>query len=88
MVAGDVPENLDLKELTEELRQKLKPGEPVGYLRGRSADAGRGVPRIPRPIAARGGGLDGTTLELQGYLHFLGNPSERSHADSHWDIEP
>lgn len=26
------------------------------------------------------------TLELRGYLKFLGDPTERSVADSHWDI--
>ena len=28
------------------------------------------------------------TLEMQGYLRFLGDTSERSVADAHWDISP
>jgi len=28
------------------------------------------------------------TLELRGYLKFLGDPSERSEADSRWEISP
>ncbi len=81
-----IPDDLDLKQLTEELREKLKPGEPVGYLRGKS---------LMRDVLVQERGFSQLeseelidTLEMRGFLHFLGDPSERSHADSHWDIEP
>jgi hypothetical protein len=81
-----LPADLDLKQLTEELREKLKPGEPVGYLRGKS---------LMRDVLVHERGFSELeaeevidTLEIQGYLHFLGDPAERSHAESHWDIEP
>ncbi len=31
-----IPEDLDLAELTEQLRTALGPSEPVGYLRGKA----------------------------------------------------
>ncbi len=77
-------DEIDLQKLTEELREKLKPGEPNGYLRGKS---------LMRDLLVRDRGLSELeaeelvdTLELQGYLHFLGDRAERSHAEAHWKI--
>lgn len=80
-----ISEDLDLAQLTQELKHELGPGEPVGYLRGKS---------LMRDIlVARKGFSDLEaeelidTLELRGYLRFLGDPTERSVADSHWSFE-
>ena len=81
-----LPPDLDLKTLAVVLKHKLAPGEPVGYLRGKS---------LMRDLLVQEHGFSELesenlidTLELQGFLHFLGDPAERSHADSHWKIEP
>lgn len=81
-----ISEDLDLQRLTEELREKLAPGEPVGYLRGKS---------LMRDLLVQERGCSELeaeelvdTLEARGFLHFLGDPTERSVADSHWEIEP
>lgn len=81
-----ISEELDLQQLSLELKEKLSPGEPVGYLRGKS---------LMRDVLVHERGFSELeaeevidTLELQGYLHFLGDPAERSHADSHWEISP
>lgn len=81
-----IPEDVDLAQLVDELRHKLGPAHPVGYLRGKS---------LMRDVLVHQRGFSELeaeklidTLELQGFLHFLGDPTERSHADSHWDIEP
>jgi hypothetical protein len=80
------PDELDLKALAEELRVSLGDAHPVGYLRGKALmrDAlvsDRGFSELEAEEL-----ID--TLEMQGYLHFLGDPAERSHADTPWDIEP
>jgi hypothetical protein len=81
-----IPEELDLRELTEELRAKVAPGEPVGYLRGKA---------YFRDVLVHEKGFSELeaeevidTLELQGFLRFQGDPAERSQAESHWDIRP
>lgn len=82
-----ISEDLDLKALAEELHQKLQRDPPHGYLRGKS---------LMRDVLVhdhRFSELEAEevidTMEMQGYLHFLGDPSERSHAsDTTWDIEP
>jgi hypothetical protein len=82
-----IHEGLDLKELAEELAQKLKRAPPQGYLRGKSLmrDVLVHEHRISQLEAEEL--ID--TMELQGYLHFLGDPTARSHAsDTTWDIEP
>ena len=80
-----IPEDIDLQELTHSLRMALKPGDPVGYLRGKS---------LMRDVLVHDRGYSELeaeelidTLELQGYLHFLGDPTERSVADSHWEMQ-
>lgn len=82
-----IPESLDLLELAEELKSKLQHYPPHGYLRGKS---------LMRDVLVhehRFSELEAEeiidTMEMNGYLHFLGNPAERSHAsDTTWDIEP
>ncbi len=80
-----LPDDLDLQQLTQELRTRLKPGEPIGYLRGKS---------LMRDLIVHEFGfseLDAEalidTLEARGFLHFLGDPADRSHAESHWDLQ-
>ena len=82
-----IPEDLDLCRLAEELREKLQRYPPHGYLRGKS---------LMRDVLVqehRFSQLEAEelvdTMEAQGYLHFLGDPAERSHADDTvWEIEP
>ena len=80
-----IPEDLDLHALAEDLRASLRPGEAVGYLRGKS---------LMRDVLVHDRGFSELeseelidTMEMRGFLHFLGDPSTRSHADSHWDID-
>jgi len=80
------PEDIDLNELAEVLKQRLSEGPPLGYLRGKA---------LMRDVLAEERGLSSLeaeelvdTLELNGFLHFLGDPSERSVADAPWDISP
>lgn len=80
-------EHIDLEDLAARIRRHVPPGEPpVGYLRGRS---------YFRDVVARElrcSDLEAEqlvdTLEVNGYLKFEGNPSERSVADSRWNIDP
>lgn len=81
-----ISEDLDLRQLTAELKSALGPGEPVGYLRGKS---------MMRDMLVHMKGFSELeseelidTLELRGFLRFLGDPSERSVADAHWEITP
>lgn len=82
-----ISEDLDLKALAEELRAKLRNSPPVGYLRGKS---------LMRDVLVqehRFSELEAEelvdTMEMRGYLHYLGDPRERSHAsDTAWEIEP
>jgi hypothetical protein len=81
-----ISEDLDLRELTEELKRALAHAEPVGYLRGKS---------VMRDTLVHIKGFSELeaeelidTLELRGFLRFLGDPSERSVADAPWEITP
>jgi hypothetical protein len=81
-----IPEDLDLRKITRGLQDRLSPGEPVGYLRGKS---------LMRDLLVHDHGFSELeaeelvdTLESRGFLPFLGDPTERSHAESHWEIEP
>lgn len=82
MIADDI----DLRKLTSELRDALGPAEPLGYLRGKA---------LMRDVLVERKGFSALeaeelidTLESRGFLRFLGDPSERSIADSHWDFRP
>lgn len=81
-----ISDDLDLQQLTADLKSRLAPGEPVGYLRGKA---------LMRDMLVRMKNFSELeaedlidTLEMQGFLRFLGDPSERSIADAHWEISP
>ncbi|NVJ10547.1 hypothetical protein HUW63_35745 [Myxococcus sp. AM001] len=81
-----IPEDIDLQQLTADLKNALGPGEPIGYLRGKSVMRDllvdmRGFSELEAEEL-----ID--TMELRGFLRFLGDPTERSVADAHWDISP
>jgi hypothetical protein len=79
-----ITEDLDLAELTSELKRRLGPGEPVGYLRGKS------LMRDYLVELTRFSQLEAEelvdTLEDRGFLRFLGNPADRARADTLWEI--
>jgi hypothetical protein len=81
-----ISDDLDLRKLTAELRDTLGPGEPVGYLRGRSLMRDMLVERKKFSELEAEELID--TLESRGFLRFLGDPTERSIADSHWEFSP
>ena len=81
-----ISDDLDLRQLTAELKHRLAPGEPVGYLRGKS---------LMRDMLVEMRGFSEyeaeelvDTLEARGFLRFLGDPAERSIADAQWEISP
>jgi len=81
-----IDEDMDLGRVTEEIHGVLRNHEPVGYLRGKA---------LMRDVLAQRRGLSELeaeelidTLEMRGYLHFLGDPAERSEAESHWNFNP
>jgi len=81
-----IPDDLDLQQLTEEIKTRLRHHGPVGYLRGKS---------LMRDLLVEQKGFSQLeaeelvdTLEMQGFLHFLGDPTERSVADAPWEIKP
>jgi hypothetical protein len=80
------PEDIDLHELAGFLKKRLSEGPPLGYLRGKALM--RDVLAQERGISALEAEELVDTLELNGFLHFLGDPTERSVADAPWDIEP
>ncbi len=75
----------DLAAVARLIRDHIPPQEPpVGYLRGRSYFRDVLVHAMRISDAEAEALVD--TLEMNGYLRFLGNPSERSVADSRWDV--
>lgn len=80
-------EDIDLMDVAQRLRRHIPEGEPpVGYLRGRS---------YFRDVLAHELGCSDLeaealvdTLEMNGYLRFVGDPSVRSRAESRWEIDP
>lgn len=79
-------EDLDLKSVTGKLRLEFMNDPPMGYLRGRT---------LLRNHLAQSYGCSALeaeelvdTLESRGFLHFNGDPSERSEAESTWSIRP
>ncbi|HET6440622.1 MAG TPA: hypothetical protein VFG59_21355 [Anaeromyxobacter sp.] len=78
-------EGLDLAEVADRIRRHIPPSDPpVGYLRGRS---------YFRDVLAFEYGLSQLeaeelvdTLEMNRFLRFSGDPSERSEAASRWEI--
>lgn len=79
-----ISEELDLQQLTAELKAQLHPGEPIGYLRGKALM--RDVLVHLRPFSEYEAEELIDTLELRGFVRFLGDPSERSVADAPWEI--
>ena len=81
------PEDVDLAALVDELRAALPLGEGVvGYLRGKSLMRDVLVERKGYSALLAEELID--TLEVNGYLRFEGDPSERSVADAHWAVGP
>lgn len=85
IVSSVIPEDLDLQKLTAELRQALGAAEPQGYLRGKA---------LMRDALVQAQGYSQLeaeelidTLESRGFIHFLGDPAERSQANSGWEIQ-
>ena len=80
-------EGFDLHEIAQLIQRHIPVGEPpVGYLRGRSYFRDVLTHELDCSELEAEDLVD--TLEMNGYLHFEGNPSERSVADSRWEILP
>ncbi len=80
-------ERIDLAEVARLILRHIPANEPpVGYLRGRSYFRDVLVHELRCSEMEAEQLVD--TLEMNGYLHFEGNPSERSVADSRWEILP
>ena len=79
-------EDVDLAQLALELREKAPPGEPKGYLRGKSTLRDLVVSLLGCSELEAEDLVE--TLESRGYLRFEGNPAERSQAFSQWAIDP
>jgi len=79
-------EDVDLCELATSLRARAPPGEPAGYLQGKSALRDL-VEELLGCSALEAEDLV-DTLEARGYLRFEGSPAERSEASDCWKIDP
>ncbi len=80
-------EELDLSDLAARLRRHIPPTEPpVGYLRGRSYFRDVIVHEIGCSELEAEELVD--SLEMNGFLRFEGDPSERSRAESRWAVLP
>jgi hypothetical protein len=78
-------EDFDLADLAERIRRHIPATEPpVGYLRGRSYFRDVIVHELGVSELEAEQLVD--TLELNGYLRFQGDPSQRSRAESRWDV--
>ncbi len=80
-------DDVDLADLAQRIRGHIPTNEPpVGYLRGRS---------YFRDVITHELGCSDLeaeelvdTLEMNGFLRFEGDPSERSRAESRWAVLP
>ena len=81
-----ISDDLDLRQLASDLKALVGHGEAVGYLRGKSLMRNLLVERKGFSELEAEELID--TLEMQGFLRFLGDPSERSVADAPWEITP
>lgn len=80
-------EQIDLEDLARRIRRHVPPNDPpVGYLRGRSYFRDVVAHELHCSDLEAEQLVD--TLEVNGYLRFEGDPSERSVADSRWQIDP
>ena len=84
----DLSPAMTLLEALDRLNEALvTQGEPpVGYLRGRNYF--RDVIALELKCSDVDAEKLVDTLEMNGYLHFEGDPSQRSHADSRWSVLP
>lgn len=80
-----IPEDLDLAELARDLQRALHHRGAEGYLRGKSLMRDLLVEEHRFSQLEAEELVD--TLELQGFLHFLGDPSSRSVVDAPWEID-
>jgi hypothetical protein len=80
------PEEIDLAELARVLHEGLGHDPPLGYLRGKALM--RDVLVEERGFSALEAEELVDTLESNGFVHFLGDPSHRSVADAPWEIRP
>lgn len=83
---GMIPEDLDLAELARDLQRGLGHRGAEGYLRGKSLMRDLLVEEHRFSQLEAEELVD--TLELRGFLHFLGDPSRRSVVDAPWEIDP
>lgn len=83
-----ISDDLDLRQLTTQLKSRLGPGEPVGYLRGKSLMRDLLLDMPGNQFSALEAEELVDTLEANGFVKFLGDPAERSVADAPWDISP
>ncbi len=79
-----ISENLDLQEVTQQLRAALGDAAPAGYLRGKALMRNalvytRGFSELEAEEL-----ID--TLEGRGFLKYLGDPTQPSQADTRWEI--
>lgn len=79
-----ISDDLDLAQLAHDIQSELGPHGPVGYLRGKSLMRDLLVARHGFSAYEAEELVD--TLEMRGFLRFLGDPSERSVADSQWEF--
>ncbi|MBZ4336581.1 hypothetical protein NR800_15420 [Corallococcus interemptor] len=83
-----ISDDLDLRQLTAQLKARLGPGEPVGYLRGKSLMRDLLLDMRDNRFSELEAEELVDTLEARGFVRFLGDPAERSVADAPWDISP
>ncbi|AFE06357.1 MULTISPECIES: hypothetical protein [Corallococcus] len=83
-----ISDDLDLRQLTTQLKARLGPGEPVGYLRGKSLMRDLLLDMRENRFSELEAEELVDTLEARGFVRFLGDPAERSVADAPWDISP
>ncbi|RKH72317.1 hypothetical protein [Corallococcus aberystwythensis] len=83
-----ISDDLDLRQLTADLKARLGPGEPVGYLRGKSLMRDLLLDMRTNRFSELEAEELVDTLESRGFVRFLGDPAERSVADAPWDITP
>ncbi|GMT96287.1 hypothetical protein KH5H1_04060 [Corallococcus caeni] len=83
-----ISDDLDLRKLTADLKARLGPGEPVGYLRGKSLMRDMLLDMRENRFSELEAEELVDTLESRGFVRFLGDPAERSVADAPWDISP
>lgn len=77
-------EEIDLLRVSRDLRRDFQNDPPLGYLRGRTLIRNRLAERLRCSALEAEELVD--TLESRGFLHFNGDPSARSEADTTWSI--